>query len=53
MGCDTYAVYVGTVSVAKGMSIDYAILLAEAIFTKYWNDASISVTIKKEVSEDA
>ena len=53
MCCDTYAVYVGTVSVAKGMSIDYAMMLAKAIFSEFWNDASISVTIKKEVSEDA
>ena len=53
MSCDTYTVYVGTVVAAKGMSIDYAMMLAKAIFTEYWNDASISVTIKKEVSEDA
>ena len=53
MSCDTYTVYVGTVAAAKGMSIDYAMMLAKAIFSEFWNDASISVTIKKEVTDDA
>lgn len=52
MGCDTYTVLVGDVVAAKGMSIGYAVLFVEAIFGKFWNDADISVTIKKEAQDD-
>lgn len=51
MGCDTYTVYVGTVIAAKGMSIGYATLFVEALFSKFWEDPDVSVTIKKEAAE--
>lgn len=54
MGCDRYTVLIGGVDgvvAGKGMAIDYAMMLAEALFNKYWNDADITVTIKKEVRD--
>ena len=52
MGCDTYTVLVGNVVAGEGMAIDYAMMFAKALFNEYWNDADISVTIKKEVQDD-
>lgn len=50
MGCDTYTVLVGDGVAGKGMTIDYAVIFAKAVFNEYWNDISaLSVTIKKEV----
>lgn len=48
MGCDKYTVSVGDTVAGEGMSIDYAVMLAKAIFNEYWNETDISVTIKKE-----
>jgi len=51
MGCDTYTVLIDKVVCGSGMAIDYAMLFAKALFTEYWNDPDISVTIKKEVRD--
>lgn len=52
MCCDTYTVYVGTVVAGKGMAIDYALMFAKALFSEFWNDPDISITIKKEAQDD-
>lgn len=52
MGCDKYTVSVGDTVAGEGMALDYAVMFAKALFNEYWNDADISVTIKKEVRDD-
>lgn len=54
MGCDTYTVLVGNDVAGNGMTIEYAVIFAKAVFNEYWNDISaLSVTIKREVTNDA
>ena len=53
MGCDTYTVLVGDVVAGKGMAIGYALVFAKALFSEFWNDPDISITIKKEAQAAA
>jgi len=54
MDCDRYTVLIGGVDgvvAGEGMALDYAVMFAKALFNEDWNDADISVTIKKEVQD--
>lgn len=56
MGCDRYTVLIGGIDgvvAGEGMALDYAVMFAKALFNEYWNDADISVTIKKEANKYA
>lgn len=48
MGCDTYSVAWGEVILAKGMSLENAMLFVEALFQKFWNDPACFYTIVRE-----
>ena len=48
MGCDTYSVWVDAVPIARYMSIKNALILVEALFSEWWRETDISITIRKE-----
>ena len=48
MGCDTYSVMIRDIVVAKGMSIEHACLFIEAIYSKYYNEKNLKVSLVQE-----
>jgi len=48
MGCDTYSVWVENICVARGMSIDYAVIFLKAIMQEYYNETTLAITIERE-----
>ena len=52
MGSDTYSVAHGSAILARGMSLDDALLFAQALFNKYWRESNLSYTIAREPKED-
>ena len=48
MGCDTYSVWVDAEPIARYMSIKNALILVEALFSEWWRETDISITIRKE-----
>lgn len=46
-----YDVFVDKECVASSLSIVYAMILTEGIFERYYNDSTLSVTIKVHPSE--
>ena len=48
MGCDTYSVMIENTVVAKGMSIEHAVLFVKAIFDEYYNEKTMKVSLVKE-----
>lgn len=48
MSSETYSVWYGEVELAKGMSLDVALLLIEAFMQKYFNETELAYTIKRE-----
>lgn len=51
MGCDTYAVMVDNVIVARAMSIDNALILVKALMLEWWQDVGVAITIQRESKE--
>lgn len=51
MGCDTYSIMIGEVVIAKGMSIEHALIFIEALYNKYYNERSMKITIMQEPRE--
>ena len=52
MDCDTYSVMIGSVIIAKEMSIGNAMILVEALFTKWYEEKDLKITIAKEVQNE-
>lgn len=48
MGCDTYSVMIDNIVVAKGMSIEHAVLFVRAIYNEYYNEKDMKVSLVKE-----
>lgn len=48
MGCDTYSVMIDNIVVAKGMSIEHAVIFVKAIFNEYYNEKTMKVSLIKE-----
>lgn len=48
-----YNVVMGGAIVAEGMQLEYAVILVDALFKKYYSDACLSVTIEREPKEYA
>ena len=48
MECDTYSIYWREICLARGMSLEHAILFVEAMFTKWYNETDSEYTIKRE-----
>lgn len=48
MGCDTYSVMIDNIVVAKGMSIEHAVLFVRAIYNEYYNEKNMKVSLVKE-----
>ena len=48
MSCDTYSVFWREVCLARGMSLEHAMLFVEAMFTKWFNEPDAEYTIKRE-----
>lgn len=46
-----FSVIVADEVLARGMEIDTALTLAEGLFTKYYNEPDMKVTIAREVTE--
>ena len=46
-----FSVIVADEVLAKGMEIDTALTLVEGLFTKYYNEPDMKVTIAREVTE--
>ena len=46
-----FSVIVADEVLAKGMEIDTALVLASALFTKYYNEPDMKVTIAREGTE--
>ena len=51
MEVDSYSVYVDQEKVASDMPLEYAMILAKAIFSHFFAEHSMSVTIKCEWRE--
>lgn len=51
MEVDSYSVYVDQEKVASDMPFEYAIILAKAIFSHFFAEHNILVTIKREWRE--
>lgn len=47
-----YMVLCDGVPVARGMELETALILVEAMFEKYWNERAFSLEIKRESPED-
>lgn len=52
MGSDTYSVAHGSAILARGMSLEDALLFAQALFNKYWRESNLSYTIAREPKGD-
>ncbi len=48
MGCDTYSVMIDNIVVAKGMSIEHAVIFIKAIYNEYYNEKNMKVSLVKE-----
>ena len=48
MSCDTYRIIDRGNIIARGMSLEIALLLLKALFQEYWNDTLVKYTIEKE-----
>ena len=48
MGCDTYSVMIDNIVVAKGMSIEHAVIFVKAVYNEYYNEKSMKVSLVKE-----
>lgn len=48
MGCDTYSVMIDDIVVAKGMSIEHAVLFVRAVYNEYYNEKNMKVSLVKE-----
>lgn len=48
MGCDTYSIMIDNIVVAKGMSIEHAVLFVRAIYNEYYNEKNMKVSLVKE-----
>lgn len=53
MGSDTYSVAHGSAVLARGMSLDDALLFVQALLNKYWRESSLFYTIARESKEIA
>ena len=47
-----YTVLCDGIVVARGMELETALMLAEAMFEKYWNEHAFSLEIKREAPQD-
>ena len=52
MTCDYYRVLYEGIVIAEKMTLETALLLLEALFTKYWKEDSIHYTIEKMEEEN-
>lgn len=50
MGCDTYSVMIDNIVVAKGMSIEHALIFVKAVYNEYYNEKNMKVSLVKEPS---
>lgn len=48
MGCDTYSVMIENTVVAKGMSIEHALIFVKAIYIEFYNEKNLKVSLVKE-----
>lgn len=48
MMCDTYSVLWGGIVLAKGMSLDHAVLFVKALFSAFYNEPDLYYTIARE-----
>lgn len=48
MGCDTYSVMIDNIVVAKGMSIEHALIFVKAVYNEYYNEKNMKVSLVKE-----
>lgn len=48
MGCDTYSVMIDDIVVAKGMSIEHAVIFVKAVYNEYYNEKNMKVSLVKE-----
>ena len=48
MGCDTYSVMIDNIVVAKGMSIEHAVIFVKAVYNEYYNEKNMKVSLVKE-----
>ena len=48
MGCDTYSVMIDNIVVAKGMSIEHAVIFVKAVYNEYYNEKNLKVSLVKE-----
>jgi hypothetical protein len=48
MGCDTYSVMIDNIVVAKGMSIEHAVIFVKAVYNEYYNEKNMKVSLIKE-----
>lgn len=48
MGCDTYSVMIENTVVAKGMSIEHALIFVKAIYNEFYNETKMTVSLFKE-----
>lgn len=48
MGCDTYSVMIENIVVAKGMSIEHAVIFVKAVYNEYYNEKNLKVSLVKE-----
>ena len=48
MGCDTYSVMIDNIVVAKGMSIEHAVIFIKAVYNEYYNEKNMKVSLVKE-----
>lgn len=52
MNCDYYSVLYNDIVLAKGMTLETALLLVKALFETYFNEYDIHYTIMKEPQKD-
>lgn len=48
MNCDTYRIMDRGNIIARGMTLETALILLKALFQEYWHDTLVRYTIEKE-----
>ncbi|GEM_PF-5003155 len=53
MNCDTYMIRCKREIIARGMTLETALVLLKALFLEFWREPTISYTIVREAKAEA